>query len=245
MCQIHIAAAYAITPNAGCPNGPAPSSIRWMRRVTGRRMCFVSATVRQIGTRSARIRCWTMWKVANCSPRRSTGEISATNSSAMPSSHSAEPPVARRPRPALPPRRAPASDIDPHVGGQRDQDDRREVPARVDRLQRPRTKSAQTPRGIVTKRDRHGTRRPARSSHEPKRPARGGAGPRRLAPRRPPARRRPRGPARGGWPARRPRPARGGSARGGPGAGARRLAAVAPARGGRSGCGGVIDGRVR
>ena len=70
-----------------------------MRRVTGRRMCFVSASVRQIGTRSASSRCWTMCIVASCSPSRSTGEISATNSSATPVSHSASrpPPAARAP----------------------------------------------------------------------------------------------------------------------------------------------------
>ena len=34
-----------------------------------------------------------MWNDANCSPSRSIGEISATNSSAIPSSHSASRPT--------------------------------------------------------------------------------------------------------------------------------------------------------
>ena len=42
-CQSHIAPTYATTPKAGWPNGPAARSIRWMRRVAGRRIHLVSA----------------------------------------------------------------------------------------------------------------------------------------------------------------------------------------------------------
>ena len=77
-----------------------------------------------------------MWKEANCSPSRSTGEISATNSSAIPVIHSTS--LLRAPRAPRPRRARPASaDVDRDVRGQRDQDDRRERPARIDRNRRP------------------------------------------------------------------------------------------------------------
>ena len=73
-----------------------------------------------------------MWNVANCSPSRSIGEISATNSSAIPVPHiTARPagrPRARRPRA----RRAPAQAVHDRVRDQRRDHDRREGPRGVD-----------------------------------------------------------------------------------------------------------------
>ena len=73
----------------------------WIRRVAGRRIHFVSPSVRQIGARSAISRCWTMCTDASCSPSASIGEISARNRQKTPvhqSTSRPSAPPARRPR---------------------------------------------------------------------------------------------------------------------------------------------------
>ena len=90
---------YATTPNHGDANGPAARSMRWIRRVAGRRIQRVSPSVSRIAAMSAISRCWTMCIEASCWPSRSTGEISATNRVAMPAANDASrhPPAARAP----------------------------------------------------------------------------------------------------------------------------------------------------
>ena len=119
----------------GGRTGPAARSIRCTWRVTGRRIHLVSASVNAIGTRSAISRCWIMCAVANCSPRRSSGETSATNrpEDRRPTTGRAARVGAPRAAVALGADPPPAQRVDGRVADQREQDDRRERPAGVDR----------------------------------------------------------------------------------------------------------------
>ena len=73
-----------------------------------------------------------MWKVANCSPSRSSGEISAANRVASPVRPQRRPAPPGRPRAALAARGAPAQAVHDRVRGEREQHDRRERPRGVD-----------------------------------------------------------------------------------------------------------------
>ena len=66
-----------------------------------------------------------MWKVANCSPSRSSGETSAANRIAQPGRPQRRPAPAGGARAALAARGAPAQAVDDGVGRQREQHDRR------------------------------------------------------------------------------------------------------------------------
>ena len=108
--------------------GPAARSIHWMRRVAGRRMCLVSAERqadrREVGDQQVLDHVHRRELLAEPVDRRDQREEQAARRRCT---RATSLPTGRRARAALGARDAPAPDVDPDVGRQREQHDRAQM----------------------------------------------------------------------------------------------------------------------